>query len=138
MTAADARLTWDEETVPVLRVDDAAVAEAWYGRLGFELEWEHRFEPDFPVFASVRRGPEGAGVRLFLSEHRGDANPGAGSVYLRVRDVAPIAAEFGVDIVASDGRLEVHLEDPYGNRIVAGAVSGQGPGPGYTYPASST
>ena len=30
----------DEEVVPVLRVDDAARAIAWYERLGFVKEWE--------------------------------------------------------------------------------------------------
>src|SRR4051812_2959957 len=105
---------WDEETVPVLRVADVGVAKAWYARLGFVQEWEHRFEPNFPVFTSFRRGPEGAGVRIFLSEHRGDATP-RGLIYLRVADVAPIAAEFETPIEDMDGRLEVHLVDPDGN-----------------------
>ena len=108
---------WAEETVPVLRVEDVKVARPWYRRLGFQTEWEHRFEPGFPAFASLRRGPEGPGVRLFLSEHRGDTQ-GPALVYLRVADVAVIAAEFDVAIEAVDGRLEVHLEDPFGNRIV--------------------
>jgi hypothetical protein len=38
-------------------VADAAVAVAWYQRLGFGQEWEHRFEPGFPAFVSVARGP---------------------------------------------------------------------------------
>jgi catechol 2,3-dioxygenase-like lactoylglutathione lyase family enzyme len=43
--------------VPVLHVEDAARAVAWYGRLGFVKEWEHQFEPGFPWFVSVARGP---------------------------------------------------------------------------------
>jgi hypothetical protein len=46
----------DEEVIPVLRVSNAAAAAAWYERLGFSQEWEHRFEPGFPVFVSVARG----------------------------------------------------------------------------------
>ena len=61
----------DEEVVPVLRVEDAARAVAWYARLGFVKEWEHQFEPGFPWFISVARG----NVRLYLSEHKGDAPP---------------------------------------------------------------
>ena len=54
----------DEEVVPILRVADAATAVAWYQRLGFSKEWEHRFDPDCPAFVSIARGR----VRLFLSE----------------------------------------------------------------------
>jgi Glyoxalase superfamily protein len=59
----------DEEVVPVLRVEDAARAVAWYERLGFRKEWEHQFEPGFPWFVCVARGR----VKLYLSEHKGDA-----------------------------------------------------------------
>jgi hypothetical protein len=50
----------DEEVIPILRVSDAAVAAAWYERLGFGQEWEHRFEPGFPAFVSVARGAANA------------------------------------------------------------------------------
>jgi hypothetical protein len=36
--------------------------------LGFAVEWEHRFEPGFPVFTQVSRD----GLALFLAEHEGD------------------------------------------------------------------
>ena len=61
----------DEEVVPVLYVEEAARAVAWCERLGFVKEWGHQFEPDFPWFVSVARGR----VRLYLSEHKGDARP---------------------------------------------------------------
>jgi Glyoxalase superfamily protein len=83
----------DEEAIPILRATDAAAAVAWYGRLGFTKEWEHRFEPDLPAFMSVTRGP----MRLFLSEHHGDARPDT-LIYLRVGDVDAIAAEFAVPV----------------------------------------
>jgi catechol 2,3-dioxygenase-like lactoylglutathione lyase family enzyme len=128
---------WPEETIPVLRIADAARALAWYGRLGFVEEWTHRFEPGLPAFVSVRRGPPGEGVRIFLSEHRGDA-PENGLLYLRVADVAPLAAEFGVEVEDAGPRLEVSLKDPDGNRIRAGAVTGRPREEGqYTFPASS-
>lgn len=69
-----------EEIVPVLRVADAGVAVEWWGRLGFAKVWEHRFEPGFPAFVEVARGR----VKVFLSEHTGDAPPG-GLVHLRLR-----------------------------------------------------
>ena len=73
----------DEEVIPVLRVKDAAQAAAWYKRLGFEQEWVHRFEPGFPAFVSIARGR----MRLFLSEHPGDARPDT-LIYMRVNDVS--------------------------------------------------
>ena len=83
----------DEEVVPVLRVEDAARAVAWYGRLGFVKEWEHQFEPGFPWFVSVARGK----VRLYLSEHKGDARPDT-LIHLYVRDVDAVFKEFGVPV----------------------------------------
>jgi catechol 2,3-dioxygenase-like lactoylglutathione lyase family enzyme len=102
-----------EEVVPVLRVEDAARAVAWYERLGFAKEWEHQFEPGFPWFVSVARG----NVRLYLSEHTGDARPDT-LIHLYVDDIDNVAAEFGqtVDEDGLAGR-ECHLVDPDGNRL---------------------
>jgi catechol 2,3-dioxygenase-like lactoylglutathione lyase family enzyme len=124
---------WPEETIPILRVSDAGTALEWYRRLGFEEEWTHRFEPGFPAFVSIRRGEPGTGVRIFLSEHRGDAVPN-GLLYLRVTDVAPVATEFGVEIDDSGARYEVSLVDPDGNRLRLGALTGRSE-PGYTFPS---
>jgi catechol 2,3-dioxygenase-like lactoylglutathione lyase family enzyme len=129
------RTSWPEETIPILRVADAAVALRWYERLGFVEEWSHRFEPGFPVFMSIRRGSPGTGVRIFLSEHRGDTVPN-GQLFLRVSDdVAPIAAEFDAEINDSGARYDVRLVDPDGNRVSVSALTGRGWDPGYTFPA---
>ena len=109
----------DEEVIPILRVSDAAAAVAWYQRLGFTQEWEHRFEPGFPAFVSVARGR----MRLFLSEHRGDARPDT-LVYLRVRDVRAVAAEFGVAVEQAPWAWEIEIHDPDGNRLRIGTPTG--------------
>ncbi|RZE14363.1 glyoxalase superfamily protein [Streptomyces albidoflavus] len=108
-----------EEVVPILRVEDAAAAAEWYERLGFIRQWEHRFAPGLPAFVEVARG----GVRLFLSEHEGDARPDT-LVYLRVRDVEAIAAEFGVATEEAPWAREIELRDPDGNRLRIGTPTG--------------
>ncbi|GAA2863576.1 glyoxalase superfamily protein [Streptosporangium fragile] len=105
----------DEEVIPILHVKDAAVAVAWYDRLGFTQQWEHRFEPGLPAFVEVARGR----VRLFLSEHKGDARPDT-LVYLRVRDVDAVADEFGIQVKDAPWAREIELRDPDGNRLRVG------------------
>jgi catechol 2,3-dioxygenase-like lactoylglutathione lyase family enzyme len=103
----------DEEVVPVLYVEDADRAVAWYGRLGFVKEWQHQFEPGFPRFISVARGS----IRLYLSEHEGDARPNT-LIHLYVKDIDSVSEEFQipVDEEGLAGR-ECDLLDPDGNRL---------------------
>ncbi len=102
-----------EEVVPVLRVSDAARAVEWYARLGFAKEWEHQFEPGFPWFVSIARG----NVRIYLSEHLGDAVPNT-LIHLYVNDIDAVAAEFDtpVDEDGLAGR-ECDIQDVDGNRL---------------------
>jgi catechol 2,3-dioxygenase-like lactoylglutathione lyase family enzyme len=101
-----------EEVIPILRVADAENAVSWYERLGFEKQWEHRFEPGFPAFVSVARG----GMRLFLSEHEGDARPDT-LLHIWVDDVDAVGAEFGVSPEEQPWGREIELRDPDGNRL---------------------
>lgn len=105
-----------EEAIPVLRVSEASASLSWYRRLGYEQEWEHRFEPGMPAFVSLARS---GGARLYLSEHTGDATPDT-LVYLRVDDLEAIAHEFGVEVIEQPWGREVHLTDPDGNRFRLG------------------
>lgn len=104
-----------EEVIPILRVADAARAANWYRRLGFEQEWEHRFEPQLPAFVSVARGS----MRLFLSEHTGDARPDT-LVYLRIDDIDQVAQEFGVEVEEAPWAREIELQDLDRNRLRLG------------------
>ena len=103
----------EEEVIPVLYVEDATRAIAWYERLGFLKEWQHQFEPGLPLFASVARGR----IRLYLSEHKGDARPNT-LIHLNVTNIDAVSEEFGipVDEAGLAGR-ECQLEDPDGNRL---------------------
>lgn len=108
-----------ERVTPILRVRDHAVAIAWYDRLGFHMTDLHRFEPGFPAFVTVERGP----MRLFLSEHTGDARPDT-LVYLSVADVRPIAEAFDAPIERAPWGFEVELRDPDRNRLRIGSPLG--------------
>ena len=103
--------------VPFLRAADARASAEWWARLGFEVEWEHRFAPDLPLFLALRRGDD----VLFLSEHRGDARPDT-LLYLYVEDADAVAAAFGASAADTPwGTREVELRDPDGNRVRVGA-----------------
>jgi catechol 2,3-dioxygenase-like lactoylglutathione lyase family enzyme len=107
----------DEKLTPILRAEDAQASAAWYARLGFVQQWEHRFEPGFPLFLCISRGP----IQIFLSEHRGDALPGT-LLYLYVGDVEAVATEFEVAVKEAPWGQEVHLTDPDGNRLRVGVA----------------
>jgi hypothetical protein len=105
----------DEEVIPNLLVGDVTAAVGGCERPGFTQEWEHRFEPGFPAFAEVARGR----VRLFLSEHTGDARPDT-PVCLHANDVDTGTAEFGAQMNRAPWAREVELRDPGGSRPRAG------------------
>ena len=109
---------------PILRSFDATRARAFYcDFLGFDLLFEHRFEPDLPLYMAVQRGA----CELHLSEHYGDATPGS-AVRIAVDDVRAYAAQLrakafgnarpGIPVQTDWGSLEMVLTDPTGNRLI--------------------
>lgn len=109
-------------TIPILRVFDREKALEFYrDYLGFDLAWEHRFEPDLPVYMEVTRG----GLRLHLSEHHGDGTPGT-IVYVSVEGLDGLERELavkgysrlrpGVEETPWGSRC-MELIDPFGNRL---------------------
>ena len=107
--------------IPILRIFSADKAREFYlGFLGFTLDWEHRFGENFPLYAQVSR----AGLVLHLSEHHGDATPGA-AVFLPVEGIAALHAELiardyayarpGLDTV--DWGVQMQISDPFGNTL---------------------
>lgn len=104
-----------EQIVPIFRVTDATATLDWYERMGFEREFEHRFESGLPLSLGIRRGD----ARIHLSEHAGDARPGT-LVYFWVDDVDSIAAEFGATVESEPWAREIGLTHPDGNRLRIG------------------
>lgn len=79
-----------QNVVPALRITDYESRKKFYVEgLGFHMEWEHRFRPDFPVFMSIRRDD----MRIFLTQHSGDCQVG-GLVHFYVDDADAWYREF--------------------------------------------
>jgi hypothetical protein len=122
----------EQRVIPALRITQYARSKAFYlERLGFELEWEHRFEPHFPVFMSVVRD----GMRLYLSEHAGDCQVG-GLVHFVIPDVDAWHREFqrrgvqATDPPNNDlGFRNMTVTDPDGNQLRFMEPSNKAAGP---------
>lgn len=109
-------------TIPILRIFDRDKALEFYrDYLGFEVAWEHRFEPGMPLYMEVSRG----GLRLHLSEHHGDGTPGT-IVYVSVEGVEALHQELmekryshlrpGIEKTPWGSKC-MELIDPFGNRL---------------------
>lgn len=120
-----------ERTVPILRIFDVAKAKEFYvDYLGFQVDWEHRFDDDSPLYLQVSLGP----LVLHLSEHYGDACPGS-AVRVEVKGVRELHRKVsekryryyrpGIEETPWGSRC-VSFLDPFGNRLhfdEAGATS---------------
>lgn len=112
-----------QDAVPILRSFDEAKARDFYlDFLGFEVEFEHRFADDAPLYMGIRRDT----CQLHISEHHGDATPGA-RVRIRHEDMVGLAKELsnkrhpnarpGMPCPTPWGHLELTVTDPFGNKL---------------------
>ncbi len=117
--------------MPIFRIFDEAKAKDFYlGFLGFTLDWEHRFEPNSPLYAQISRG----GTLLHLSEHHGDAAPGS-AARIAVDDIDGYHAEImakgykymrtGIEEMPW-GMREIKVLDPFFNRLMFFSPSQKG------------
>ena len=104
-----------------MRSFDAGLAQAFYVEyLGFQLDWEHRFEPVLPPYMQISR----AAKVLQVSQHHGDAPPG-GCVFVWMTGlVAFHEASLAKDCTAlrpgnahKDWGQEMVLTDPFMNHL---------------------
>lgn len=109
--------------VPILRMFDEQKAREFYlGYLGFEIVFEHRFEPGTPLYMGIARG----GCVLHLSAHHGDCAPGA-AVRIDVGDLDEFHAQLrskpymyarpGIEDTPW-GTREMKIVDPSFNRVI--------------------
>ncbi len=108
-------------TIPILRILDEPKAREFYvDFLGFRIVWEHRFEPDLPLYMEVSRDS----CVLHLSEHYGDSTPGS-AIRIESSDLNAFHAELaakrykfarpGID--EQPWGREMSIKDPFGNRL---------------------
>ncbi len=108
--------------IPILRIFDVEKAKEFYvGFLGFQVDWEHRFEANLPVYMRVSRGD----LILHLSEHHGDGSPCA-QVFVWMTGLDAFHAEVtsrgyrfmrpGIEDTFYNARA-MDVIDPFGNRI---------------------
>jgi catechol 2,3-dioxygenase-like lactoylglutathione lyase family enzyme len=110
----------EQRVIPTLRITDYERSKAYYvERLGFTVDWEHRFEANFPVFMSVVR----EGMQVYLTQHRGDCQVG-GLVHFVIQDVDAWHKEFRdrearVTEAPNDdlGFRNMTITDPDGNQL---------------------
>ncbi len=107
--------------IPIIRIFSEDKAKEFYlDFLGCTVDWEHRFEENFPLYMQVKR----SGLTLHLTEHHGDATPGS-AVFIPVKDIDALHQELAskeykyakpsIETVAW-GRL-MQIMDPFGNRL---------------------
>ena len=107
--------------IPIFRIFSVEKAMEFYRDfLGFSVDWEHRFGDNFPLYCQVSR----SGMILHLSEHAGDASPGA-KAFVWMTGVRV----FREELIGKDYRymkpgveeapwgLEMTVTDPFNNRI---------------------
>ena len=111
------------KTTPILRIfDEIKAVEFYVDFLGFKVDWQHRFEPGFPLYLQVSRGE----CVLHLSEHHGDSTPGSA---LRIE--TDELEDFQQQLLAKQypfarpdiqampwGSQDMTVTDPFGNRLV--------------------
>jgi uncharacterized glyoxalase superfamily protein PhnB len=110
------------KTTPILRIFDEVKAKEFYvDFLGFEVDWEHRFEEGLPLYMQISKD----GCVLHLSEHHGDCCPGA-SLRIETDELETFQKELlakaykyarpGIEAMPWGSR-DMSVHDPFGNRL---------------------
>ncbi len=110
--------------IPVFRSFDLSKAREFYvGFLGFRIDWEHQFDGAGPRYLQISKDD----CLIHLSEHHGDACPGA-TLRIELDAVDEFCAELrgkgynharpGEPEETPWGTKEITLSDPFGNRLI--------------------
>jgi uncharacterized glyoxalase superfamily protein PhnB len=111
-----------QRIIPILRIFDVHKALEFYVEfLGCTIDWQHGEGEEVPRYLQVARGQ----LRLHLTEHHGDASPGA-RIYVEVTGLNELHAELagkhyrynhpGIETTPW-GTCQLEVIDPFGNRL---------------------
>lgn len=109
--------------IPILRSFDEAKAKEFYAHfLGFNIDWEHRFEDNTPLYMQISKEC----CIIHLSEHHGDSSPGA-SLRITTKNIDKYHKELvdkryrharpGIQEMPW-GTRDMAISDPFGNRLI--------------------
>ncbi len=112
-----------QSPIPILRSFDEVKAKEFYvGFLGFNIDWEHRFEDNTPLYMQLSKD----GCIIHLSEHHGDSSPGA-SLRISTNDLDFYHKELnnkqyknarpGIQNMPW-GTRDMAISDPFGNKLI--------------------
>ncbi|MDT7044037.1 glyoxalase superfamily protein [Candidatus Nitronereus thalassa] len=108
--------------VPILRIFDVDKTREFYiDYLGFQVDWQHQFEVDTPLYMQISRDK----LKLHLSEHVGDCTPGS-AVFIEISNIEELHKELaaknykyfrpGIEIAPWNAKI-MELIDPFGNKL---------------------
>jgi len=111
------------QAIPIIRIFDEKKAKEFYlDFLGMSLDWEHRFEDDYPIYMQVSKG----NLVFHLSEHSGDCSPGS-KTFVNTNDIEGLHQEVIAKgyrysrpevTTAPWGDKVFEVVDPFSNRIL--------------------
>lgn len=62
-----------QKVIPAFRITDYIRSKVFYVEgMGFRIDWEHQYEPHFPVFAQISKDE----MTIYLTEHTEDCQVG--------------------------------------------------------------
>ncbi|MCR8842061.1 VOC family protein [Paenibacillus sp. SC116] len=107
---------------PIFRIFDEHKAKEFYLEfLGFQLDWEHRYESDFPLYMQISNNK----LTLHLTEHYGDCSPGS-AIRIEITGIEEFHQTLlnknykysrpGIEATEWDTQ-EVRIVDPFGNKL---------------------
>lgn len=111
------------KVTPILRVfDEVKTREFYIDFLGFNVDWEHRFEDGLPLYMQVSKDD----CILHLSEHHGDCCPGS-AMRIEIEGIDTYQKELmekkyqnsqpGIQEMPWGSR-DMSITDPFGNKLV--------------------
>jgi hypothetical protein len=110
-----------QPAIPIFRIFSVEKAMEFYRDfLSFKVDWEHRFAERAPLYCQISR----SGMLMHLSEHAGDASPGA-KAFVPIKGARAFQQELigknypymRPGLEQAPWGLEVTVIDPFSNRI---------------------